>query len=62
VRVWVLDDPVPVVQANENLEGRPRVAYRLTTEELDPLEANLLEAGLADVRLAPRRIRAEAWG
>jgi hypothetical protein len=52
---------VPVVQATENLEGRPRVTYRLTTEELDRLEANLLEAGLADVSLTPRRIRAEAW-
>jgi uncharacterized membrane protein len=61
LRVWVQDDPVPVVQATENLEGRPRVTYRLTTEELDWLEANLQEAGLADVGLAPRRVRAEAW-
>ena len=61
LRVWVEDDPVPVVQATENLEGRPRVTYRLTTEELDRLEASLQEAGLAGVRLAPRRARAEAW-
>jgi hypothetical protein len=61
LRVWVQDDPVPVVQATENLEGRPRVTYRLTTEELDWLEARLQEAGLADVGLAPRRGRAEAW-
>jgi hypothetical protein len=61
LRIWVQDDPVPVVQATEDLEGRPRVTYRLTTEELDRLEANLLEAGLADVSLTPRRIRAEAW-
>jgi uncharacterized membrane protein len=61
LRVWVQDDPVPVVQATENLEGRPRVTYRLTTEELDRLEARLQEAGLADVGLAPRRVRAEAW-
>jgi hypothetical protein len=61
LRVWVQDDPVPVVQATENLEGRPRVTYRLTTEELDRLEASLQEAGLADVGLAPRRVRAEAW-
>jgi hypothetical protein len=33
----------------------------LTTDEQDRLEANLEEAGLADVRLAPRRARAEAW-
>ena len=61
LRVWVEDDPLPVVQATENLEGRPRVTYRLTTEEQDRLEGNLQEAGLADVRLAPRRARAEAW-
>ena len=61
LRVWVQDDPVPVVQATENLEGRARVTYRLTTEELDWLEAGLQEAGLADVGLAPRRVRAEAW-
>ena len=61
LRVWVQDDPVPVVQATENLGGRARVTYRLTTEELDWLEASLQEAGLADVGLAPRRVRAEAW-
>jgi uncharacterized membrane protein len=61
LRVWVEDDPLPVVQATENLDGRPRVTYRLTTEELDWLQAGLQEAGLADVRLAPRRARAEAW-
>ena len=61
LRIWVEDDPLPVVQATENPEGRPRVTYRLTTEEQDRLEANLQDAGLADVRLAPRRARAEAW-
>ena len=61
LRIWVEDDPLPVVQATENLEGRPRVTYRLTTEEQDRLEANLQDAGLADVRLAPHRARAEAW-
>ena len=61
LRIWVEDDALPVAQATENLEGRPRVTYRLTTEEQDRLEANLQEAGLADVRLAPRRARAEAW-
>jgi hypothetical protein len=61
LRIWVEDNPLPVVQATENLEGRPRVTYRLTTKEQDWLEANLQEAGLADVRLAPRRARAEAW-
>ena len=61
LRIWIEDDPLPVVQATETLEGRPRVTYRLTSEEQDQLEANLQEAGLADVRLTPRRARAEAW-
>jgi uncharacterized membrane protein len=61
LRVWVEDDSLPVVQATETLEGRPRVTYRLTSEEQDQLEANLRQAGLADVRLTPRRARAEAW-
>jgi uncharacterized membrane protein len=60
LRIWVEDDPLPVIQATENLEGRPRVTYRLTTEERDWLEASLQEAGLADARLAPRR-RADVW-
>ena len=38
LRVWVGDDPLPVVQATETLEGRPRVTYRLTSEEQDQLE------------------------
>jgi hypothetical protein len=61
LRVWVKDDPLPVVQATETLEGRPRVTYRLTTAELERLQADLQEAGLANVHLAPRRARAEAW-
>jgi uncharacterized membrane protein len=61
LRVWIEDDPLPVVQATETLEGRPRVTYRLTTQEQDQLEAGLQEAGLVDVRLTPRRARAEAW-
>ena len=59
--VWVEVDPLPVVQTTETLEGRPRVTYRLTSEEQDQLEANLQQAGLTDVRLTPRRARAEAW-
>jgi uncharacterized membrane protein len=61
LRIWVEEDPLPVIQATENLEGRPRVTYRLTAKEQDWLEANLQQAGLAGVRLAPRRARAEAW-
>ena len=61
LRIWVENDPLPVIQAIENLEGRPRVTYRLTTQEQDQLEASLQEAGLADARLAPRRARVDAW-
>lgn len=61
LRIWVEDDPLPVVQATETLDGRPRVTYRISPEELDRLQANLQEAGLAGVGLAPRRARAEAW-
>jgi uncharacterized membrane protein len=61
LRIWVEDDPLPVVQATETLDGRPRVTYRLTAEELDRLQAELQEAGLTEVGLAPRRVRAEAW-
>jgi uncharacterized membrane protein len=62
LRIWVEDDALPVVQATETLDGRPRVTYRLTPQELDRLQAGLQEAGLAGVGLAPRRARAEAWG
>ena len=61
LRVWAEDDPLPVIQATESLEGRPRVTYRLTPDELDWLQVNLQEAGLAGGGLAPRRARAEAW-
>jgi hypothetical protein len=61
LRIWIQGDPLPVVQATETLEGRPRVTYRLDADELDRLEAFLEEAGLVDVRLAPRRARAEAF-
>ena len=61
LRIWIDNDPLPVVQATETLEGRPRVTYRVTTQEQDQLEASLQEAGLADARLAPRRARVDAW-
>jgi hypothetical protein len=61
VRIWVEGDPLPVVQAAEALDGQPRVTYRLDSDELDRLQADLEETGLADVSLAPRRSRAAAW-
>jgi hypothetical protein len=61
VRIWVEGDPLPIVQAAEALDGRPRVTYRLDSEELDLLDTRLHEAGLVNVGLAPRRSLAEAW-
>jgi hypothetical protein len=59
LRTWVEGDPLPVVQAAETLDGQPRVTYRLDTDELDRLHADLEQAGLADSSLVPRRSRAE---
>jgi uncharacterized membrane protein len=57
-RVWTEDDPVPVVESTETLEGEPRITYRLGPAELDRLRAGLDAAGLGDVTLVPRRARA----
>jgi hypothetical protein len=58
--VWVDDDPVPVVESRETLDGAPRVTYRLDPDELDRLRAALDRAGLADATLVPRRARTRA--
>jgi uncharacterized membrane protein len=57
-RVWVEDDPVPVIESTETLDGEPRVSYRLDPGELERLRGALEEAGLVDVSLVPRRTRA----
>jgi uncharacterized membrane protein len=56
-RVWVDDDPVPVIESRETLDGAPRVTYRLDPRELDHLRVALDRAGLADATLVPRRAR-----
>jgi uncharacterized membrane protein len=56
-RVWVDDDPVPVIESRETLDGAPRVTYRLDPSELDHLRVALDRAGLADATLVPRRTR-----
>jgi uncharacterized membrane protein len=58
LRVWVEDDPAPVIESTETLDGEPRLTYRLGPAELDGLRATLDQAGLADVTLVPRRARA----
>ena len=57
-RVWVDDDPDPVVETADALDGLPRVTYRLAAGELDRLRALLAQAGLAGATLVPRRSRA----
>jgi hypothetical protein len=57
-RVWVEDDPAPVIECTETLDGEPRVGYRLDPDELERLRVALGEAGLADITLVPRRTRA----
>jgi uncharacterized membrane protein len=57
-RVWVEDDPLPVIESTETLDGAPRVTYRLDPGELDRLRAALDQAGLAGATLVPRRSRA----
>jgi uncharacterized membrane protein len=59
-RVWVDDDPVPVIESRETLDGAPRVTYRLDPDELDRLRVALDRAGLADATLVPRRARTRA--
>jgi hypothetical protein len=57
LRVWVQDDPDPVIDATEALDGQPKVTYRLTDEQLDHLSSLLAEAGLDHARLVPKRSR-----
>jgi uncharacterized membrane protein len=57
-RVWVEDDPVPVIESAEAFDGAPRLTYRLDAAELHRLRAALDQAGLTEITLVPRRARA----
>jgi hypothetical protein len=57
-RVWVHEDPAPVVETTETLDGLPRVTYRLDGGELERLQAVLAREGPAGATLVPRRSRA----
>ena len=59
-QVWVMDDPEPVIETVETLDGEPRVTYRLEPDEFDRLRVALDKAGLAQATLVPRRSRAGA--
>jgi hypothetical protein len=54
-QVWNEDDPEPVIESTESLDGQPRTIYRLEAGELDRLRTALREAGLSEATLVPRR-------
>ena len=57
-RVWVHDDPTPVIETADSFGDLPRFTYRLDQAELEGVRAALAEAGLASSTLVPRRLRA----
>ena len=57
LRMWVEDDPVPVIESSEAFDGEPRITYRLDPGELDRLQVALDQAGLGDATLVARRSR-----
>src|SRR4029450_8372768 len=56
-RVWVHDDPTPVIETADSLGDMPRFTYRLDPAELDQVRTALAKAGLSSSALVPRRIR-----
>ena len=54
-RVWVKDDPEPVVETADGFDDLPRTTYRLDGDELDRLQEVLARDGPAGARLVPRR-------
>jgi uncharacterized membrane protein len=56
-RVWVLDDPLPVIETTDSFGDLPRFIYRLDPVELERVRAALADAGLSSSSLVPRRIR-----
>jgi uncharacterized membrane protein len=54
-KVWVHDDPNPVVETGDSFGDLPRFTYRLDQAELERVQALLTEAGLASSALVPRR-------
>jgi uncharacterized membrane protein len=61
-RVWIEDDPLPVIETAETFDGQLRITYRLEPDELDRLQTALDETGLPVACLAPRRTRARSLG
>jgi uncharacterized membrane protein len=56
-RVWVHDEPTPVIETGDSFGDLPRFTYRLDQAELEHVQALLAEAGLAGSTLVPRRLR-----
>jgi uncharacterized membrane protein len=57
-RVWLNDDPTPVIETGDSFGDLPRFTYRLDQAELEHVRALLAEASLASSALVPRRLRA----
>ena len=57
-RVWVHDDPNPVVETADSFGDLPRFTYRLDPAEVEQVRTLLAEAGLTGSALVPRRLRA----
>jgi uncharacterized membrane protein len=56
-RVWVDDDPLPVIETADSFGDLPRFTYRLDPAELEGVRAALANVGLASSTLVPRRLR-----
>jgi YibE/F-like protein len=56
-KVWIHNDPTPVIETGDSFGDLPRFTYRLDPGELERVRASLAEAGLASSTLVPRRIR-----
>jgi hypothetical protein len=57
-RVWVHGDPTPVIETDDSFGDLPRYTYRLDPAELERVRPRLVEVGLANSTLVPRRLRA----
>jgi hypothetical protein len=57
-RVWVHDDPTPVLETGDSFGDLPRFTYRLDPAEVEQVRALLAEVGLTGSTLVPRRLRA----
>jgi uncharacterized membrane protein len=57
-KVWLHGELTPVIETGDSFDDLPRFTYRLNQTELENVRALLLEAGLSNSTLVPRRLRA----